>query len=468
MSTPQIRDFKGKRVHMIGIGGSSMSGLAGMLVQQGYHVTGSDKSHSHAVERLEAQGVAIAIGHDEKNVQGADVLVYSAAIKPNNPERAWAFAHGIPQIERAELLGQVMEGHRDAVCVSGTHGKTTTTSMLSQMLMDCGLDPAVHIGGRLDALGGSTRIGSERVFVAEACEYAGSFLHMHPTIAVVLNIEEDHLDYYGDIQHIEEAFYNFCSLLPEDGLVVGWGDDPRVQKLLRRLDRRHETFGFTADSDWYPENLVMGDLGRAQFDVMYRGEKRCHAALSVPGRIQVGNALAALACAHALGADMEKAADSLNHFIGAHRRFEHTGDIDGVHMYHDYGHNPTEMRNAIAIAKEQHANHVWAVMQPHTYSRVKTLFDSYLTCTEAADYTLVTDICAAREVDPGDINSQMLVDGMRAHGVDAVLTPSFDDTEAYLRAHWQPGDLVLTMGCGDINLLNEQMQQHGDTPKAQA
>ena len=468
MSTPQIRDFKGKRVHMIGIGGSSMSGLAGMLVQQGYHVTGSDKSHSHAVERLEAQGVAVAIGHDEKNVQGADVLVYSAAIKPNNPERAWAFAHGIPQIERAELLGQVMEGHRDAVCVSGTHGKTTTTSMLSQMQMDCGLDPAVHIGGRLDALGGSTRIGSERVFVAEACEYAGSFLHMHPTIAVVLNIEEDHLDYYGDIQHIEEAFYNFCSLLPEDGLVVGWGDDPRVQKLLRRLDRRHETFGFTADSDWYPENLVMGDLGRAQFDVMYRGKKRCHAALSVPGRIQVGNALAALACAHALGADMEKAADSLNHFIGAHRRFEHTGDIDGVHMYHDYGHNPTEMKAALSVAKMQHPKRLWAVMQPHTYSRVKSLFQDYLTCTQAADFTLVTDIFAAREKDPGDIKAEMVVEGMRAHGVNAVHTPSFNDTENYLRAHWQPGDLVLTMGCGDINLLNEQMQQHGDTPKAQA
>ena len=174
MSTPHIRDYKDKRVHMIGIGGSSMSGLAEMLLWQGYHITGSDNAHSHAVERLEQKGVQVYIGHDEKNVQGADVLVFSAAIHPDNPERAWAFAHGIPQIERAELLGQVMEGHRDAVCVSGTHGKTTTTSMLAQMLLDCGLDPAVHIGGRLDALGGSTRIGSDRVFVAEACEYAGS------------------------------------------------------------------------------------------------------------------------------------------------------------------------------------------------------------------------------------------------------------------------------------------------------
>lgn len=465
MSSPHIRDFKDKHVHMIGIGGSSMSGLAEMLLKQGYHLTGSDNAHSHAVERLEAMGVRVYIGHHESNVRDADVIVYSAAIHPDNPERAWAFAHGIPQIERAELLGQVMEGHRDAVCVSGTHGKTTTSSMIAQMLLDCGMDPAVHIGGRVDALGGGTRIGSDRVFVAEACEYAGSFLHMHPTVAVVLNIEEDHLDYYGDIGHIEEAFFNFCSLLPENGLVLGCGDDPRVRTLLARLDRRHETFGFGADSDWQAGNLATGDLGRPEFDALYRGRALCHVALKVAGRFNVLNALAALAAVHALGADMEKAAASLSAFAGAHRRFEHTGDIDGVHMYHDYGHNPTEMRGAISVACEQHANHVWAVMQPHTFSRVKTLFNDYLTCTAAADYTLVTDIYAAREVDPGDINSRMLVDGMKVHGVNAVLTPTFDDTEAYLRAHWQPGDLVLTMGCGNINLLNEQMQKHGDTPK---
>lgn len=465
MSTPHIRDFKDKRVHMIGIGGSSMSGLAEMLLQQGYHITGSDNTHSHAVERLEARGVRVYIGHDEKNVQGADVLVYSAAIHPDNPERAWAFAHGVPQIERAELLGQVMEGHRDAVCVSGAHGKTTASSMLAQMLLDCGLDPAVHIGGRLDALGGGTRIGSERVFVAEACEFAGSFLHMHPTIAVVLNIDEDHLDYYGDIQHIEEAFFNFCSLLPPDGLILGWGEDERVMRMINRLDRRYETFGYTAACDWYPENVETGSLGRPSFDVIYRGEKLFRVHLNVAGRFNILNALSALAAAHALGADMQKAADSLSHFAGVHRRFEHTGDIDGVHMFHDYGHNPVEMRGALSVACDQHANRVWAVMQPHTYSRVKTLFKDYLTCTEAADFTLVTDIFAAREKDPGDINSQMIVDGMRAHGVNAVLTPTFDDTEAYLRAHWLPGDLVLTMGCGNINLLNEQMQQHGDTKK---
>lgn len=256
MTTPHIRDFRDQRVHMIGIGGSSMSGLAQMLLDQGYHITGSDNTHSHAVERLEAEGVQVFIGHDARNVEGAALIVYSAAIAPDNPERAYAFAHDIPQMERAVLLGQVMEGHQDAVCVSGAHGKTTASSMLAQLLLDCGMDPAVHIGGRLDALGGGTRIGGEKVFVAEACEFSGSFLHMKPTIAVVLNIDADHLDYYGDMAHIEAAFYNFCSLLPMDGLAIGWGEDPRVRALFARLDRRHETFGYTQACDWYPADLT--------------------------------------------------------------------------------------------------------------------------------------------------------------------------------------------------------------------
>ncbi len=465
MPAPQIRDFRNGRVHMIGIGGSSMSGLAEMLLQQGYRITGSDNTYSHAVERLEALGILISIGHDEKNAEGADVLVFSAAIHPDNPERAWAFSHGIPQIERAELLGQIMEGHQDVICVSGAHGKTTASSMLAQMLLDCGMDPAVHIGGRLDALGGGTRIGSDRVFVAEACEFAASFLHMKPTIAVVLNIDNDHLDYYGTIENIEKAFFSFCSLLPENGLILGWGEDRRILDIMARLDRRHETFGYTDACDWYPGNLEMKDLGRPAFDVMHRGEKLCRVALKVSGRFNVLNALAAMASAHALGADPDRAAASLSSFAGVHRRFEHTGDIDGVHMYHDYGHNPVEMRGALGVACDQHARQVWAVMQPHTYSRVKNLFEDYLTCTEAADHTLVTDIFAAREKDPGDINSGMLVEGMKKHGLDAVLTPSFDDAEQYLRTHWQPGDLVLTMGCGNINLLNEQMQRHGDSEK---
>ena len=460
-----IGDYQGKRVHMIGIGGSSMSGLAEMLLKEGYTVTGSDNANSHAVERLRDMGIRVHVGHAAENVRGADLLVFSAAISPENPERQEAKRLGIPEMERSTLLGQLMQGHRQAICVCGAHGKTTTSSMIAETLLECGLDPTVHIGGRLDALGGGSRIGKKDVFVAEACEFHGSFLEMHPTVAVVLNIDADHLDWYRDIDHIEQAFGQFLSLVPEDGLALGWGEDPRIMRLFSHLKCARRTFGLEKNNDYYPANLTYSDTGCPRYDVVFGGREICHVELRVAGSFNVINSLAAFAAAHAMGVKPEDAAASLCRFAGVHRRFELTGIIDGVKMYHDYGHNPAEMRAALSVARQQHPHRLWAVMQPHTYSRVKGLFQDYLTCTQIADYTLVTDIFAAREKDPGDIRAEMIVEGMRAHGIDAVHTPSFDDTEKYLRAHWEPGDLVLTMGCGNINLLNEQMQLHGDTEK---
>ncbi len=460
-----IRDYFGKRVHMLGIGGSSMSGLAELLHREGCIVTGSDNACSHAVERLRAMGIKILIGHKAENVRGAALVVFSAAILPDNPERVEAERLGIPQMERSVLLGQLMRGHRHAVCVCGAHGKTTVSSMIAEICLDAGLDPTVHIGGRLDAIGGGTRIGGKDLFVAEACEFHGSFLEMHPTVAVVLNIDADHLDYYKDIDDIEHAFGRFLALLPADGTAIGWGEDARAMRLLARCGRRAVTFGWSYNNDYYPENLSYSDFGCPRFDVMHEGRKAAHIELRVAGTFSVLNALAAFAASAEAGASPAGIAKSLSDFKGAHRRFELTGVIDGVRMYHDYGHNPAEMRAALSVAKLQKAGRVFAVMQPHTYSRVKKLFNDYLTCTEDADFTLVTDIYAAREKDPGDIHTPMLIEGMRAHGIHAVHTPTFDDTERYLRAHWQPGDLVLTMGCGNINLLNEQMQAHGDTEK---
>ena len=459
----QITDYRGKRVHMIGIGGSSMSGLAEMLAHEGYIVTGSDNANSHAVERLRDRGIQVHVGHDAQNVQGADVLIFSAAISPENPERMEARRLGIPEMERSTLLGQLMQGHRQSVCVCGAHGKTTTSSMIAETFLECGVDPTVHIGGRLDALGGGSRIGKKDVFVAEACEFHGSFLEMHPTVAVVLNIDADHLDWYKDIFDIERAFGKFLSLLPENGVALGWGEDRRILRLFSRLHCESRTFGLEECDDYYAADVTYSDTGCPSFDVMFRGEKLAHIALKVAGSFNVINALAAFASAHVLGVEPQKAAESLCRFAGVHRRFEFTGLIDGVKMYHDYGHNPAEMRAALSVGRQQHPHELWAVMQPHTYSRVKGLFQDYLTCTDVADHTLVTDIFAAREKDPGDIKAEMIVEGMREHGIDAVHTPSFDDVEKYLRGHWHPGDLVLTMGCGNINLLNEQMQLHGDS-----
>ncbi len=458
-----IRDYQDKKVHMIGIGGSSMSGLAEMLLKEGYSLTGSDNANSHAVERLRQKGIPITVGHFAENAVGKDLIIFSAAIAEDNPERMKAKELGIAQMERSVLLGQLMQNHKHAVCVSGTHGKTTTSSMIAQALLVCGKDPTVSIGGRLDALGGGSRVGGKDVFVAEACEFHGSFLEMQPTTAVVLNIEEDHLDYYKDIHDICNAFGKFLSLLPEDGVAIGWGEDPWIPGLFKKLHCRTLTYGMTPACDYYPENLSYTENGCARFDVMFRAEKEERVELSVPGTFNVLNGLAAYAAVRSAGVSAEDTAKALCAFTGVHRRFELTGIIDGVKMYHDYGHNPTEMKAALDVAKMQKPNRLWAVMQPHTYSRVKSLFRDYLTCTSVADFTLVTDIFAAREKDPGDIKSEMLIEGMLKNGINAVHTPSFNDTEKYLREHWQPGDLVLTMGCGNINLLNEQMQLHGDT-----
>lgn len=463
---PRIRDYMGQRIHMIGIGGSSMSGLAEMLQREGYIVTGSDASDSHAAKRLRLAGIPVSVGHHPEEVAGAALIVYSAAIGADDEERVEAERLGIPQLERAPLLGQLMEGYKERVCICGTHGKTTTSAMVAQMMVGMSLDPTVHIGGQLDALGGSTRIGNSAVFVAEACEFNRSFLHMSPTVAVLLNIEEDHLDCYGDMEHVEEAFFAFLSSLPPDGLVIANAEDERVMRLVEKLPRRAETFGMTR-GDWTVGNLVTDASGMPSFSCLLHGKEIVRLSLRVAGQFNILHALAAIAVVHAMGEDTQRAKDALLSFTGAHRRFELTGYVKGMKMYHDYGHNPAEMRSAIEVAKLQ-KRRIIAVMQPHTYSRVISLFDSYLTCTAEADITLVTDIYGAREKDPGTVNSQMLVDGMVKNGVTAFLTPTFDDTERWLIENGRPEDLVLTMGCGNINLLNEQMQQHWDKHNSQS
>ncbi len=465
MDQPDIASFKGRRVHMVGIGGSSMSGLAEMLLREGYLVTGSDSAESHTLDRLRSLGIPARAGHRPQDMEGAELLVYSAAISPEDPERREASRLKIPQLERAALLGQLMRGYARRACVCGTHGKTTVSAMLAQVLLDAGLDPTAHIGGKLDRLGGGSRIGGRDLFVAEACEFNRSFLRMAPTLAVVTNIEEDHLDCYGDMERVEEAYLAFLSLLPPDGAAIGWGADARVLRVFGKLPRRQLLFDLHGGADWTAGELSYSPTACASFKACLKGEALCGVSLGVAGDFNALHALAALAAAHELGADLQAAAASLNGFRGVRRRFEYTGTVSGMLLYHDYGHNPAEMRSALGVAKLQ-GRRVIAVMQPHTFSRVKSLFHDYLTCTGQADLTLVTEIYAAREKDPGDISSRMLVDGMRARGIDARLTPSFADAEACLLRHGRPGDLVLTMGCGDIDLLNEIMQRNWDARAA--
>ena len=457
-----ISQFRGKHIHMIGIGGSSMSGLAGMLKDNGYFVTGSDNTRSYLTDMLEKSGIHVSIGHKAENVEGADLVIFSAAISPENPERARALELGIPEMERSTLLGQLMEGYSKAINVCGTHGKTTTTSMIAEVLLDAGFDPTIHIGGQLDYIGGSTRVGGHDTFVAEACEYHGSFWEFHPTVAVVTNIEEDHRDFYKDLEDIYQSFSRFASLLPKDGTLIGNGNDPLVRRLMREQTCNVVSFGLTADCQWSPYSLTYDERGCADFDVAFKGRTVAHIHLNIPGEFNVMHALATMAACVVAGATPSVVAASLQRFTAPHRRFEHTGDVCGVALYTDYGHNPAEMHSALQNAKMLPHRRLFAVMQPHTYSRVKTLFNDYIHCCDLADEILITDIFAAREKDPGDIHATMLVNAIAKTGQSVHYCPTFDDCEKYLREHWAPGDVVITMSCGDIHLLNAQIQRHGD------
>jgi UDP-N-acetylmuramate--alanine ligase len=462
--TAHINDFQGKRVHFIGIGGSSMSGLSTLMQKLGYQVTGSDRDRSHKTDALKSAGIPVVIGHRPETVRGADFIVFSAAIAPENPERAEAFRLGIPQIERSDLIGQLMEGCKTAIGISGTHGKTTTTAMLAQVMVESGVRPTVHIGGELDALGGSTLLGDKDYFVVEACEFNASFLKFLPTIAVILNIDEDHLDFYRDIDDIERAFLAYARRTPEDGFCVGCGDDARVRRVMAAAGRKSLSYGLGPSNQLRATGITYDPQGKARFTATFEGQPLCRVEMSVPGEHNLLNALCIIAVARLCGLAMDVVASTLSRFSGAHRRFELTSVTDGVHIYHDYGHNPTEIKNALHIARMQPHKRLWAVWQPHTYSRTKKLFGGFVEAFDEADHALITDICAARESDPGDIRSEMLIEPIRARGVDAALTPTFDDAEAHLRAHWQPGDLVITLGCGNIDLLNEQIALHSDTP----
>ena len=460
-----LRDLSAGRIHMIGVGGSSMSGLALLLKNQGYTVSGSSVGDSEYVSELLARGIEVMMGDCAGHVDGADLVVYSHAIQEDNVELMAARETGVPVMSRSQLLGQISEEFSRSISVCGTHGKTTVTSMLAQILIEAGADPTVHIGGILPSMGGNIRAGKSDLFLTEACEFQRSFLCLYASDIMLLNIDADHLDCYRDIDEIESTFGTFLEKLPADGWALGNGEDERVVRQFRDLKCRRATFGFTDSCDYRMENAAEDARGFFRFDFSYRQEKLGHVRMAIPGSFNAKNAAAALAEAHHLGIDMRSACKSIGNFTGAHRRFEQTGYLHGAEVFHDYGHNPTEMRNALSIARKRcDQGRLWAVMQPHTYSRVTALFQEYLCCTQTADITLVTDIYAAREVDSGDINSGILVEGMKAKGIKAIWTPCLEDAAAMLDRGVRTGDLVLTMGCGNIYLLNEMLRDLEEKP----
>lgn len=446
------------RIHFIGIGGISMSGLAEILIAEGFAVSGSDAKRSELTGRLEELGACIAYGQSAENItDDLELIVFTAAIKEDNPEYAEAVRRGIPLMPRAELLGQIMSNYETPIAVAGTHGKTTTTSMLSHILMEAGADPTISVGGILPSIGGNIRVGRSQTFLTEACEYTNSFLHFNPKISLILNIEEDHLDFFRDLEDIRHSFRLFAAKIPADGTLVINGGIPRPREIYEGLCCRVVTFGPDPGYDYGASDITYDELGHPKFTLCRKGKKVCRISLSVPGLHNVSNALASVAAAELLGIPVETIKAGLLGFCGTERRFQLKGTTDGVTIIDDYAHHPTEIAVTLAAAKNYPHRELWCVFQPHTYTRTKALFDDFAKALAAADHVVLADIYAAREKNTVGISSKDLVPAIEALGTDVRYFPSFSEIEQFVRKNCRNGDLLITMGAGDVVNIGEDL-----------
>ncbi|KXG76575.1 UDP-N-acetylmuramate--L-alanine ligase [Thermotalea metallivorans] len=457
-----------KHIHFIGIGGISMSGIAELLLSFNYIVSGSDTHPSKITERLSQKGATIHIGHSSENIQDCDLVVYTAAIKTDNPELKKARELNIPIIDRAKMLGLLMKKFTNSIAVSGTHGKTTTTSMVSLILEHSGFQPTILVGGELDEIGGNIKIGESDYLVTEACEYVESFLKFFPTLGIILNIEADHLDYFRDLQHITEAFTKFARLIPKDGHLVAFHDDENVRLLLPQVDCQVITYGMKETSDYMAKNILYNEMGFPSFDVYFRGESLGRFQLSIPGYHNICNALAAIAATHTLGAPVEKIREKLNYFRGTHRRFDILGTAGDRTIVDDYAHHPTEIQATLQAASKYPHHRLWCIFQPHTFTRTKSLLNDFAVSFHWADKVIIADIYAAREKDTGEIHAKDLVHAIRQHHPDVIYMENFEKIAEYLSIHTQPKDLVLTMGAGDIYKVGEMLLEKLKNTKAAA
>ena len=446
-------------IHFIGIGGISMSGLADVLLDRGFTVTGSDMKPSELTDHLTARGAEIAFPQSADNIKpGIDLVVYTAAIHPDNPEFAAAEAAGLPMLNRADLLGQMMQNYKNSIGVAGTHGKTTTTSMLSHILLEAEMDPTISVGGILPSIGGNIRVGKSDVFLTEACEYTNSFLSLFPKIAVILNMDADHLDFFKDLDDIRRSFRRYAQQVPADGTLVINADTPAYETITDGLPCRTITYGLDSDqADYTARDIQFDNRGCASFICVYRGEEAGKITLSVPGLHNVSNALAAVAAASAAGVPVETAARGLTSFTGTDRRFQFKGSIDGIDIIDDYAHHPTEIRATLATAAAASYHTIWCVFQPHTYTRTKTLMDEFADALALTDRVVLADIYAARETDNLGISSDTLRAEVEKRGTKAYYFPSFEEIEQFLMENCGKGDLILTVGAGDVYKIGEDL-----------
>ena len=442
----------------MGIGGISMSGLAEVLLERGFSITGSDMKSSPITEKLEHHGASIVYGQKAENItDDIDLVVYTAAIHPDNPEFQAVIRKGIPHMDRAELLGQIMSNYKNSIAVSGTHGKTTTTSMLSLIMLAGACDPTISVGGILKDIDGNIRVGRSQNFITEACEYTNSFLKFNPRIELILNVDADHLDFFKDLDDIRHSFRLFTEKLNKDGILIINGDIPDLSYFTQGLPCKIITYGLEADDDYTAKNISFNEYACGSYDLYVNGEKLDHITLNVTGLHNVSNSLAAIAAARELGIPMEHIKAGLMKFKGTDRRFEYKGEVNGITILDDYAHHPTEIEATLTAAKNYPHRKIWCAFQPHTYTRTKALLHEFGKALSLADHVVLADIYAAREADTGEIHSKDLQAEIRRQGTEVDYFSTFEEIENFLLKNCHPGDLVITMGAGDIVNVGEDL-----------
>lgn len=446
------------KIHFIGIGGISMSALAEICINKGYQVSGSDMNESYLLDKLRNQGAKIFIGHSKEHISDdVDMVIYTAAVHEDNPEMIATKEKNKLTMNRAAFLGQIMREYKNSIAVSGTHGKTSTTSMLSTIFEYADLDPTILVGGNLSVIGGNVKIGNSDHFITEACEYVDSFLNFNPKISIVLNIEEDHLDYFSGIDEIKASFNKFGKLLPKNGYFIINGDDENTKDILYDVKATIVKYGTNPSNDAVISNIEFDENGYGMFNLSFNGKDLGRFELSVPGIHNIYNASAAVLASYVSDIDLEVIRKNIKSYNGVGRRFEVKGSYNGALVVDDYAHHPTELKATLSAAKKLKKSTLWCIFQPHTYTRTKSLLNEFAEAFYSADKVIITDIYAARENDPGGIHSKDLVEKLYQNHVDATYISNFEDITEYLRKHVQNNDLVITAGAGPIFKVAEAL-----------
>lgn len=446
-------------IHFIGIGGISMSGFAELLHSYGFTISGSDMQQSKITKHLQSLGIHIIYGQSDSNItKDIDLIVYTAAISSDNPEFIAAKASGIPMMDRAEMVGQVMKNYKNAINVAGTHGKTTTTSMLSHIFLSGNLDPTISIGGILDAINGNIRVGKSNNFITEACEYTNSFLKFYPTAGIILNIEADHMDFFKDLDDIRHSFHEFAMRIPKDGLLVLNSDITDYTEFIENLQCNIVIYGLNSSKfDYNAQNISYDSLSRGRYDLYKKETFVGEIQLNVVGEHNVSNSLSAIACSMELGIPFETVKEGLFAFTGTERRFQKKGEFNGVTVIDDYAHHPTEIEATLKSAKNYPHKDLWVIFQPHTYTRTKAFLSDFAGALSHADKIILADIYAAREKDPGDVSSLDIVKHLKELGSDVYYFPTFEEIETFVKENCTNGDMLITMGAGDVVLIGEHL-----------